>query len=55
LREAATKRQLSQTALPVTEQTAKLLPQSDLEPIPSVTEGTTELLFAEKNGGAKAS
>lgn len=55
LREAATKRQLSQTTLPLTEHTAKLLPESDLEPIPSVTESTTELLFAEKNGGAKGS
>ena len=55
LLEASTKRQLSQTTLPLTEHTAKLLPESDLEPIPSVTEGTTELLFAEKKGGAKGS
>ena len=55
LREASTKRQLSQTTLPLTEHTAKLLPESDLEPIPNVTEGTTELLFAERKGGAKGS
>jgi hypothetical protein len=28
--------------------TGKLLPESDFEPLPSVTERTTELLFAEK-------
>jgi hypothetical protein len=54
LRESLSKRQLSQTTLPLTEQTAKLLPESDFEPIPSVSEGTTELLYAEKKGGAKA-
>jgi hypothetical protein len=48
LREALTKRQLSQPTLPETEHTAKLLPETDFEPIPSVIEHTTELLVAEK-------
>ncbi|MFN2510598.1 MAG: hypothetical protein ABR568_04050 [Pyrinomonadaceae bacterium] len=55
LLEAAAKRQLAQPKLPLTEPTGKLLPESALEPIPSVTEGTTELLFAEKKSGAKES
>jgi hypothetical protein len=48
LRENLAKRQLSQTPLTLTEQTAKLLPESDLQPVPSVTERTTELLNVEK-------
>ena len=48
LLEALTKRQLAETTLPLTEQTGKLLPESDLEPVPSVTEGTTKRLFVEK-------
>lgn len=35
--------------------TAKLLPEGDFKPIPSVTERTTESLFAEKKSGAKES
>ena len=52
LRETLTRRQLSQTTLPLTENTAELLPESDLEPVPSVTEGTTKRLFAEKKSGS---
>jgi hypothetical protein len=37
------------------EATGKLLPEARLEPLPSVTEGTTELLFAEKKGSARRS
>jgi hypothetical protein len=55
LLEAATKHRLSQPGLPLTEPTGKLLAESDLEPIPSVTERTTELLFAEKKSSAKRS
>lgn len=55
LREAATKRQLSQTTSKPSEPTGKLLPESDLEPVPSVTERTTDLLVAEKKDGAKES
>ena len=55
LREASTKRQLSQTTLPLTEHTTKLLPEPELEPVPSVTEGTTRSLFAEKRSGGKGS
>lgn len=54
--QAKTKRQAEQPEeLPEKNTTAKLLPEGHLEPIPSVTESTTELLFAEKKGGAKAS
>jgi uncharacterized membrane protein YvbJ len=53
---AATKRRLQQSKeMPEAEATAKLLPESYLEPAPSVTERTTELLFAEKKSGAKRS
>lgn len=48
LREASTKQKLSQPALPDTAPTGKLLPEPNLEPVPSVTERTTELLAAEK-------
>jgi zinc-ribbon domain len=48
LRESLAKRQLPQTPLPMTEHTTRRLPESDLKPIPSVTESTTELLYAEK-------
>jgi hypothetical protein len=50
IKEAASKRQvqgpdeLQQPSL-----TTNLLPEGQLEPVPSVTENTTELLFAEKN------
>lgn len=33
--------------------TARLLPEGHLEPIPSVAERTTELLFAEKKSAAR--
>lgn len=45
---AARKRSLAQPSLPPTEETARLLPESHIEPLPSVTERTTELLVAEK-------
>ena len=38
----------SSATLPKTNTTAKLLPSDQLDPVPSVTERTTELLFAEK-------
>jgi hypothetical protein len=52
--EVTTKRRLQQAGeMPEAEGTAKLLPESNLEPVPSVTERTTELLFAEKKTGAR--
>ena len=54
LKDAATKRRLQQpTELPQEEASAKLLNEAYLEPIPSVTERTTELLYAEKRGNDK--
>ena len=47
LGEAATKRQLPATAEKSTP-TRELLPEGRMEPVPTVTERTTELLFAEK-------
>jgi len=44
LREAVAKRQLSQAALPQPEPTGKLLTESHFQPVPTVTEPTTELL-----------
>ncbi len=56
LKDAATKRRLQQpTELPQGEASAKFLNEPYLEPIPSVTERTTELLYAEKKGNDKAS
>ncbi len=55
LGEAATKRQLQQTnGSTGNESTKELLPEGRLEPLPSVTERTTELLFVDK-GDAKSS
>ena len=48
LREALAKRQLSQAALPQPEPTGKLLTESHFQPVPSVTEPTTELLVERK-------
>lgn len=45
---ASGKRPETQPALPQAEHTARLLPESRVEPIPSVTERTTELLRTEK-------
>lgn len=51
---ASTKRRLQQPEeLPSGETTGKLLPEPHFEPLPSVTEGTTELLFAEKKRNTK--
>lgn len=36
---------------PATDSTAKLLPEGHIEPMPSVADRTTELLFAEKKSG----
>jgi hypothetical protein len=48
LREAVAKRQLSQATLPQPEATGKLLTESHFQPVPSVTEPTTELLVERK-------
>jgi len=48
LRKAAGKRQLMQPPPTEVSDTAKLLPDSQMEPIPSVTERTTELLTVDK-------
>jgi hypothetical protein len=54
--EAATKRRLLPPKdLPESAATAKLLSENRLEPLPSVTERTTELLFEERKGGASES
>jgi len=56
LKKAATQPRLPQPAeLPEPATTAKLLPQNRLEPLPSVTERTTELLLAEKKDDASKS
>lgn len=55
LRETLSKHQLPQTPSALTEHTAKLLPEPDFEPVPSVTEGTTSPLFVEKKRGRKGS
>lgn len=48
LLEAARKPQQSGREVPKTGNTVELLPESHAEPIPSVTERTTELLWADK-------
>lgn len=53
LREKLTRGKLSQTTSPLVEPTGELLPEGNLEPIPSVTERTTELLNAEREAGNK--
>lgn len=52
LLKASNKRLSTQPTLPQAETTARLLPESRIEPIPSVTERTTELLGAEKKSEA---
>ena len=44
------KRQLSEPSPPLVPDTGKLLSESRLEPIPSITEHTTELLIKDKGG-----
>ncbi len=48
----ASSKRPTQPTLPQGENTARLLPESHIEPIPSVTERTTELLAAEKKSEA---
>ena len=50
LREGSAKRKKEQLSLSPAETTGKLLPESKFEPVPTVTDRTTELLFAEKQG-----
>ena len=50
LREQASKRQPNE----LTGQTKELLPEGRFEPVPTVTERTTELLFAEKRDPKKS-
>ena len=54
LLEASTKRQASQLMQQESEPTAKLLPESDLEPVPTVTERTTELLGLKRRAALKS-
>lgn len=54
IKKAGVKRRSSQTAeLPGEDATARLVPEPSLEPAASITDRTTELLFAEKEGEAK--
>jgi hypothetical protein len=54
LKDTAMKNRLRQPAeLPLTETSARLLDEPYREPIPSVTERTTELLYAERKGSDK--
>lgn len=56
LKETAAKRQLRQRRESLQgEATGKLLNEPHLEPLPSVTERTTELLYAEKKSNDKTS
>ena len=55
LLKASSKRHSAKSTLPQAEHTARLLPESRVEPIPSVTEHTTELLVAEKKSNARES
>lgn len=48
LGEKAGKRQLQPSTTAKSESTRELLPEGRMEPVPTVTERTTELLFAEK-------
>jgi hypothetical protein len=52
LLKASRERPLTQPTLTQVEPTTRPLPESHLEPIPSVTERTTELLAAEKKSGS---
>jgi hypothetical protein len=52
LRKALAERQRSRQALSQTEPTTKALPESNFEPISSITEHTTEILVAKNKGSA---
>ena len=54
LLKAAGKHSSTQPALPHVEDTARLLSESYIEPIPSVTERTTELLVEKKERSTKS-
>lgn len=56
VQEASNRRKLARAEeLSPKETYTKLLPEAQLEPLPSVADRTTELLFAEKKGSAQGS
>ncbi len=53
VKEAAVKRRLEPAELKPSQGTSELLPEARPEPVFSVAERTTELLFAEKKAASK--